>query len=459
MLSAEDNELLTRTSAGTPMGNYLRQFWQPVALSEELPAPDCDPVRVKILGEERLLFRDSDGRVGLVSPRCPHRGADLWYGRNEDGGLRCAYHGWKFDISGRCLELPTVPADSAYQQKIRLLSYPTHEMGDFVWAYLGVQSTAAAQQGSQAPQPPQPPQLEFAMLPASHRVVQKKLQECNWAQAVEGGIDTAHFSFLHMPAPSVPLDATAGVITQANADQRRLAWMRNDPMPRFTVNAHDAGFVAGAARKTDGPNNYWRITQFMLPNHSLAPNAMAGETYQGQTWVPIDDHSCWIYSYAWNPERPLSEAERQKFRSGHGVFAALGPGHVPLRNRSNNYLLDRHEQRHATFTGIQGVAEQDAMIQNSQGYIADRTQENLGPTDLAVVRFRRLVLAGAKALRDSGQTPAAVAQPQAYRLRGGSAIVNAGVPFEEVMRERFGHVSGLVNDRVNEATATGASVP
>lgn len=436
MLNAEDNELLTRTGPGTPMGEYFRRFWQPVALVEELPAPDGDPVRVKVLGEELLLFRDTGGRVGLVSPRCPHRGADLWHGRNEEGGLRCAYHGWKFDINGRCLELPTVPADTSYQQKIRLKSYPAREWGDFIWAYLGP-TDAAAETSAQLPM------LEHATLPASHYIVQKKLQECNWAQAIEGGLDTAHFSFLHMPAPSVPLDATGTVLTQANADQRRLAWMRNDPMPKFTVNAHDAGFVAGAARRTDGRDTYWRITQFMAPNHSLAPNAMVGETYQGQTWVPIDDHSCWIYCYAWNPERPLTEAERQKISAGHGVFAALGADYVPLRNRSNNYLLDRGEQRRATFTGVRGVAEQDAMIQDSQGYIADRTQENLGPTDLAVVRFRRIVLGGAKALRDSGTTPAAATSPQAYRLRGGSAIFDADVPFAEVMRRRFGNEAGL----------------
>lgn len=433
MLSAADNDLLTQTNPGTPMGEYLRRFWQPVALAEELPHPDCDPVRVAIMGEDLLAFRDSAGRVGLVSPRCPHRGADLYYGRNEDGGLRCAYHGWKFDVGGRCLETPTVASDADYRQKLCLKSYPTREWGDFIWAWLG---PAGAE--------PSLPQLEFALFDAEHRVVQKKLQQCNWAQAVEGGLDTAHFSFLHMPAPSVPLGQTAGTITQANADQQRLAWMRNDPMPRFAIREHDAGFVAGAARRTDGPHLYWRISQFMQPNHSLAPNALRGETYQGQTWVPIDDHSCWIYCYAWNPERPLTQAERVKISAGHGVFAALGPGYVPLRNRANNYLQDRGEQRRATFTGVKGVAEQDAMIQDSQGLIADRTQEHLGPTDAAVVRFRRQVLSGAKALQQ-GQAPRAAAQIEAYRLRGGSAVFEASVPFEEVMRARFGDVDGKVH--------------
>lgn len=431
MLSASDNDLLTLTARGTPMGEYIRRFWQPVALSEELPHPDCDPVRVRVMGEDLLAFRDTSGRVGLVSPRCPHRGADLFFGRNEEGGLRCAFHGWKFDVAGKCLEMPTVPADAAYRQRVCLPSYPVQEWGDFVWAYLGPRESV-----------PQLPQIEFARLPASHRVVQKKLQECNWAQAIEGGLDTAHFSFLHMPAPSVAVGG--GATSQVNADQKRLAWMRNDPMPRFTVREHDCGFVAGAARTADGSDLYWRVSQFMLPNHALAPNALAGETYQGQTFVPIDEHSCWIYCYAWNPDRPLTDEERAKISAGHGVFAALGPGYVPLRNRSNNYLMDRGEQRQATFTGVRGVSEQDAMIQDSQGLIADRTQEHLGPTDLAIVWFRRQVMNGARALRDSGQSPAAASRGQTYWLRGGSTVADQAVPFESVMQSRFGDAIGRV---------------
>ncbi len=436
MLSNQDNELLTRTGVGTPMGAYFRRFWQPVALSEELPAADCDPVRLKIMGESLLAFRDSRGRIGLVSPQCPHRGADLFYGRNELGGLRCAYHGWKFAVDGTCMEMPSVPANTNYQQRVRLKSYPIREWGDFVWAFMG---PAGADGGTEAVLP----ELEFATLPPSHRIVQKKLQQCNWAQSIEGGLDTAHFSFLHMPAPAVPLSTAVGTVAQANADQQRLAWMRNDPIPRFTVNSHAAGFVAGAARNTDGPQLYWRISQFMLPNHSLAPNALAGETYQGQTWVPIDDHSCWIYCYAWNPERPLTSAEREKITAGHGVFAALGADYVPLRNRANSYLLDRLDQRTLSFTGVRGVAEQDAMIQDSQGLIADRTVEHLGPTDLAIVRFRRTILEGAKDLLN-GKAPAAAIDGAAYHVRGGSAIADTSLPFEDVMRQRFGDVAGKV---------------
>ena len=432
MLSVEDNQSLTRTGAGTVMGDYFRRFWQPVLLSEELTAPDGPQVRVRVMGEDLLAFRDSGGRVGLIDPRCPHRGADLFHGRNEESGIRCAYHGWKFDVAGKCVDMPSVPAKAGYRDRTHITAYPTHEWGGFVWAYLGPADAT-----------PELPRMEFALVPPGHRAVQKKLQECNWAQSIEGGLDTAHFSFLHMPATGVEFDSAGGAVAQANADQRRLAWMRDDPIPRFTVVAHAAGFVAGAARKTDGTDLYWRISQFMLPNHSLAPNALAGETYQGQTWVPIDDHSCWIYCYAWNPARALSAEERSKISAGHGVFAALGPGYVPLRNRANHYLLDRDDQKHVSFTGVRGVAEQDAMIQDSQGLIVDRTREQLGPTDLAIVHFRRTMLAGANDLR-AGTTPSAASNGAAYLLRSGSAIADGALPFDEVMRARFGDAAGKV---------------
>ena len=429
MLSAEDNELLTRTGPGTGMGEFFRRFWLPIALSRELPERDGAPIRVKVMDEDLIAFRATDGRVGLMEPRCAHRGANLFFGRNEECGIRCAYHGWKYDLEGLCVEMPNVPADAAYHGKISIKAYPTREFGDMVWAYMGPPDRT-----------PELPQMEFGLVPESHRYVSKKLQQCNWAQSVEGALDTAHFSFLHMPAPKV----AEAIHPDANADQRRLKWMRDDPMPRFSIGNHAVGFVAGgAARNADGDDLYWRISQFMLPNHSLAPNALPGENYQGQTWVPIDDESCWIYTYVWNPERPLTEAERAKIESGHGVLAQLGPGFVPLRNRDNDYLIDREDQKHHTFTGIKGVAEQDAMIQDSQGLIADRTREHLTPTDAATLRFRRAVLDGVKDLR-GGTEPAAAKNGAAYRLRSGSWVASGSAAFEEVMRQRFKDPVGRV---------------
>ena len=429
MLSASDNTLLTLTGPGTAMGDYFRRFWQPLALSCELPNPDDPPIRIKILGEELLAFRATDGRVGVIESRCAHRGADLFFGRNEDCGIRCIYHGWKYDVDGKCVEMPNVPAGSGYEGKMAIKAYPTREFADMVWAYMGPPEHRPAEVS----------QLECGVVPASNRYVTKRLQQSNWAQSMEGALDTAHFSFLHMPAPAM---AKNDIMTAA-ADENRIRWLRNDPLPQFTVQQHDVGFVIGGSRRADGDDLYWRITQFMLPAHSNTPSSMPGETYYGYTWVPIDDASCWIYTYAWHPGRALPEDERARYaRGGYGQFAELGPGYVPLRNRSNDYLIDRNEQKHRSFTGVRGIAEQDAMAQDSQGLIFDRTREHLSPTDVGVVRFRLVMLAGAKALRE-GTGPAAAQRPASYALRAGGAMAPAGLPFDEVMLQRFGSTTGI----------------
>jgi phthalate 4,5-dioxygenase len=434
MLAAVDNELLTRTGPGTPMGDYFRRYWLPVALSRELPQRDGAPLRVKMLGEELLAFRDTQGRVGLIEPACAHRGANLFYGRNEEGGLRCIYHGWKYDVEGRCIDMPNVPPGAAYHGKISIKAYATREFGELVWAYLGPPSRM----------PEALPQLEFGILPPSHRYVSKRLQECNWAQSAEGGLDTAHFSFLHMPAPSV----SAYVNPDTAADASRLRWLRDDPLPRFTVIDHDVGFVVGGERRADGDNSYWRATQFMLPSHSVAPSAMPGEFFQGYSWVPISDEACWIYTYAWHPERPLTAEERARFdKGGYGQFAEVGPDYVPLRNRSNDYLIDRQEQKHRSFTGVRGIAEQDAMAQDSQGRIADRATENLTATDVAIVRFRRMMLDAARALAQ-GREPEAPRRAACYRARAGGALAPASLRFAEVMQQRFGSATGIVQEEV-----------
>jgi len=429
MLSAADNELLVRTNAGTPMGEYFRRYWLPVALSSEMPAPDSPPIRVKAMGEELVAFRDSNGRVGLIEPHCAHRRSNLFFGRNEECGLRCVHHGWKYDVDGKCVDMPNVEPDAGMRGKISIKAYPTREFGELVWAYFGPREVM-----------PELPQLEHGLLPASHRFVTKRLQQCNWAQSMDGAVDTAHFSFLHMPAPKSASNSSANIA----ADENRIRWLRQDPMPRFTILDHEVGFVVGGARRADGEELYWRITQFMLPTHSITPSAMPGEIYYGYTWVPVDDVSCWIYIYGWHPDRPISKEERAKFaKGGFGQFAELGPGYIPIRNSSNDYLIDREAQKTVSFTGVRGIAEQDAMAQESQGLIADRTGEHLTATDIGVVHFRRLMLKEAKALRD-GKEPAAARHPHSYRLRSGGAVLPSGLSFEEVMKKRFGSPTGKV---------------
>ena len=430
MLSAADNEILVRTNAGTPMGEYFRRYWLPVALSKEMPAPDSPPIRVKVMGEELVAFRDTNGRVGLIESRCAHRGTSLFFGRNEECGLRCVHHGWKYDVEGKCVDMPNVEPDAGMRGKISIKAYLTREFGEMVWAYLGPREVM-----------PELPQLEHGMLSAPHCYVTKRLQQCNWAQSMDGAVDTAHFSFLHMPAPKQVSNVNATVA----ADERRIRWLRSDPMPRFTILDHDVGFVVGGARRADGKDLYWRITQFMLPTHSITPSAMPGEVYYGYTWVPVDDESCWIYIYGWHPDRPITVEERARFdKGGYGQFAELGPGYVPLRNRSNDYLIDREEQKKVSFTGVRGIAEQDTMAQESQGPIADRTKEHLTATDVGVVHFRRLMLKEAKNLRD-GKEPPAAQHPEGYRLRSGGAVLSGELSFEEVMKTRFGSSTGKVS--------------
>ena len=429
MLSAEENNLLTQTDADTLMGTYFRRFWQPVALSEELTEPDGPPVRVTIMGEELVAFRDTEGRIGLIGRRCPHRGADLFFGRNEECGLRCVYHGWKFDISGKAVELPNVEPGVPLHDSVRVASYPTREYGEIVWAWLGPPDDI-----------PEVPKLEFGLMPPERRFVSKQLAECNWAQVVEGDLDASHFSFLHMLAPSV----TSPDNPYAPFDIHRLQVIRKNPIPTIHILDHDTGFVVGWARNAEEEGTYWRTTQFMLPAHGTGPAALPGETYFGFTVVPIIDQACWIFVYAWNTERDIGPKERAKLDKGHAIIAERGPDYVPVRNRSNDFQINRVVQKNQTFTGVQGLAEQDLMIQQSQGFIADRTAECLTATDAAVVKFRRTLVDAARVLCE-GHEPEAPRLAEAYHRRPGSHYAADGIPLEEVLFERFGHPRGQMS--------------
>ena len=335
MLSANDNEFLTRTGSATAMGQLFRRFWLPVLVGAELPEADGTPVRVGVLGEELVAFRDTNRAIGLIEGRCPHRRAELFWGRNEECGLRCVYHGWKFDVDGNCVDMPSEPPQSQFKEKVAVTSYPTREWGGFIWAYLGPADLPL----------PELPEFEWAHLPESHRYVSKKLQECNWAQSVEGAIDTAHFSFLHMLL-DLPDDAPPA--------QR---YMKRDGSPRFSLKPTDGGFVVGGARDAEKDSLYWRITQFLVPNHSLAPGAERGQNINGQTWVPIDDEHCWIYTYTWNPDRPITDTEMAVITGGRAsVHSVVDEHYRPVRNRANDYLIDREAQRTTSFTGVQGIS-------------------------------------------------------------------------------------------------------
>jgi hypothetical protein len=266
-------------------------------------------------------------------------------------------------------------------------------------------------------------------------------------QSVEGALDTAHFSFLHAVLAKDEAKARAALAKAAIADQStpddRIRWIHNDPRPKFTVLGHDTGLLIGAARKTDSTELYWRISQYLMPNHAYTPTAFPGEIYYGQCWVPVDDVSCWIYTYCWQPDRPFSNAERTKFDGGFNVHAEVDAAYMPLRNLSNDYLIDRTVQKHHTFTGIEGVSEQDAAIQDSMGPVQDRTREHLGPTDVGVVEFRKLLMGAARAL-GNGEEPKAAQVPGRYAVRAGGAVAAPDKDLIWVMTERFGHRHGYV---------------
>ncbi len=418
MLSREENELLTRTGPDTPMGQLLRRFWVPVLLAEELPEPDCPPVRLRILGEDLVAFKDTMGRIGVLDAYCPHRRAHLFWGRNEECGLRCVYHGWKFDVEGNCVDMPNEPPESRFKEKVKQTAYPAREWGGVIWAYMGPRELM----------PPEPPQLEWARVPASHRLLTKRLQQSNWAQAVEGGIDSSHVSFLHRTlAPARP-DGRA--LTRSDL-------MVRDTAPRFTVKQTDYGLLIGARRDAGDDAYYWRITQFLLPWYTMIPGALEpGQPLSGHAWVPIDDEHVWTFTITWHPDRPLTEAELAEMRAGYGIHCEVDEQYVPIRNARNNYLVDRQAQKTQSYTGIKGISEQDMAVQESMGPIVDRTREHLGTADTAIIAYRRLLLRLAKNLQQ-GQEPAAAHRPDAYRVRSASVILRREVPFDEGARERL----------------------
>src|SRR5262245_56136289 len=324
MLSREENELLTRVGPGTPMGELFRRYWLPAMLATELPEPDCPPIRVRLLGEDLVAFRDSAGTVALLEAHCAHRGAPLFFGRNEECGLRCVYHGWKFDVTGQCVDMPNEPPQSTFKERIRLTAYPVREAGGVLWAYMGPPE-----------QQPALPELEWTWVPAGHRYATKRIQECSYLQNLEGELDSSHISFLHrrFNQPSgPPTGQQAATVTQ-------------DTAPRFTVLNTDYGMVVGACRDADDAHYYWRITQFLMPTYTMIPSPP--DAYLDCTVaVPVDDENMVGFTIAWRPEAPLSADDVARIESWTGVHTEVDPRTFqPVRNKANDYLIDRQAQR------------------------------------------------------------------------------------------------------------------
>jgi phthalate 4,5-dioxygenase len=414
MLSYQDNQTLTRTESGTPMGKTLRRYWIPALMAEELPNPDCPPVRVKLLGEELIAFRDTDGKIGLVDEYCPHRKVSLFYGRNEECGLRCAYHGWKFDTDGSCVDLPSEPPESNFKHNIKIKSYPCEERGGVIWTFMG-----------EPEHKPELPEQEWMMVSTSQRYISKKIQECNYFQALEGGIDSSHVSILHS-------GSVGGIGVSKKSSSTSL--LAQDAAPRFEVVDTDYGLLIGARRNADEDHFYWRITQFIMPWYTMIP-PFGGAPRGGHAWVPIDDENCWVWSWSWTPDRDLTEQEIEQMKSGAGIHSLLIPGTFRTKaNKENDFLIDREMQKRGdSFAGIFGLGMEDHAVQVSVGPIVDRSQEKLGTSDTAIIKARRCLLNAVKTLENGEQLPGL--DPESHKVRSASVLLPKGVPFHEGAQE------------------------
>jgi phthalate 4,5-dioxygenase oxygenase subunit len=422
MLAKEENELLTQTAPGTPAGEYFRRYWLPALLASEVPAPDCPPVRVRLLGEDLVAFRDTGGRVGLVDEFCPHRRASLFWGRNEQCGLRCVYHGWKFDVNGACLDIPNEPPEYGFGNKVRITAYPTREYGGLIWAYLGPPDRL-----------PELPKLEWARVPDSHRYISKRFQETNYLQAIEGGIDSSHSNFLHASVDAFRV-VDSYVEKVKNSSNLRAKYHLLDKTPRFSVRKTDYGLAIAVRRNAEEDSYYWRMTQFLLPSHTMIPY-QKGHSIHGHCWVPRDDETCWVWTITWNPDEPLSQEDRDAIANETFVHQKVEPVTFrPRRNRDNNYGIDREQQRTTTMTGIHGFAAQDQAVQESMGPVVDRTRERLGTSDTAIIAMRRLLLQEIGALQQ-GQEPSAAHHGDVYWVRSCSLLLNRQIEFDEGFRE------------------------
>ena len=399
MLSVANNEAITKVGPGTPMGNLMRRYWQPILLSREVAEPDGDPLRVRILGENLVAFRDTSGRVGLISERCPHRLTSLFLGRNEEGGIRCVFHGWKFDVDGACVDMPNEPERYDVKDTIKATAYPTLELGGVIWTYMGPKELR-----------PPDPNFEFTQQPESHRGSSKVIQECNWLQALEGGIDSVHSSFLHRKLATGEGLGFDGLRADAIAS-------------KLDVEATDYGYRYASHRPIPGTDtNYVRSYHWVMPHIQIRAVQLNNDgswnkfKIAGHHWVPIDDTSTMVWSWYYSLDEPLDQDDYDE--RGFGNIAP-DVDQVTFRHKGNlrnDWLIDREVQQTKSFTGIEGVNAQDRAVQEAMGPIVDRFDEHLGQTDKAVITTRRMLLKAMVVVQDGGDPPAT--GDVYYHLRG-----------------------------------------
>jgi nitrite reductase/ring-hydroxylating ferredoxin subunit len=411
MLSAEQNEQMTRTGPGTPAGALLRHYWQPAALVDELEGNR--PVKpARLLGENLVIFRDDRGRYGLMERACPHRGTDLAFGRLEAGGLRCSFHGWLFDVAGQCLETPAEPEGSRLAANIRHKAYPVREKSGILFAYLG------------KGEPPEFAHFDCFVAPQTHTFAFKGLIDCNWLQSLEVGIDPAHTSFLHRFFHDEDSSQGYGKLFRDRSIDSNLPMtriMREHPRPRIEVEPTDYGMRVITLRPIGEAGTHVRVTNLVFPQAFVIP--MSSEMTITQWHVPIDDRRHYWYAIFTSFGAPVDKAEMRRQR----LQLYELPDYVPRKNRSNDWGFDPHEQAHATFTGMgSDINVHDQWACESMGAILDRTREHLGQSDKAISAYRRILRAAIEDVGAGHKPPMVLDGAAAARLTGPAAIDGIG---------------------------------
>ena len=425
MLSKQDNDLLSRVGPGTPMGNFMRQYWLPTMLSDELATPDCPPLRIRLLGENLIAFRMTSGKIGMIADACPHRGASMFFGRNEEEGLRCVYHGWKFDETGACVDMPSEPAESNFKNKVHVRAYAVEERAGIVWTYMGPREV-----------PPPLPDLEATMLEGARP--QLCMMECNWLQTLEGDLDTSHLGFLHLGAVK-PEDSIPGSYDY---------YMVTDRAPRYEIIETGVGTSYGAYRPAESDTTYWRIAHYMFPFYALIPTGDLGTVIRAQAWVPLDDHNTMYWG--WQISGTVAGRGGQQPTATNAATGPAGDGcgaggrraassYLPNtsdwlgrwrlnQNRDNDY---GHRPRSAgprrqLTPASAGIRQQDKAVTESMGAIMDRTNEHLGTSDSMIIRTRRRLLRGRQGAGRERRHAARRRPAGALPHRSGSIILPRG---------------------------------
>jgi phthalate 4,5-dioxygenase oxygenase subunit len=420
MKAETDSQELTRVGPGTVMGNFMRQYWIPAAKSSELAA-DGTPMRLMLLGEKLIAFRDSSGRVGVMDHQCPHRCASLVLGRNEQDGIRCIYHGWKFDVDGNCVDMPSVPPAQDFKEKVKAKAYKALDRNGLVWVYMGDRK-----------EPPPLPMVEATLLEAGEVDISFMQRDCNWMQALEGDIDTSHFGFLHVGHLD-PENVPAGHPLEHTASERA---------PEYHVRDTPWGTTYGAYRTVKPETIYWRFANYMFPFWTQTPQGEFPRNIQARAWVPLDDtHTMMIF---WRQRDNGMSRTNLPLKDGKPLGGSRPqPDFLPIStewlgryrvkaNESNDWLMDREAQRsNRIYSGIDHIALQDQAVTESMGAITDHSKEHLGPGDLMIARTRRRALQAARALRDGTPAPGVDAPEVFMAARSGYFEMHQSVDWQQ----------------------------